>query len=362
MKDKLKGLLVGLVLGSTLSGTVALASGSQIEVVFRELRLMFDGVEKAPAEGEGSAFIYNARTYVPLRFVSEALGKSVEWDEANQTIWIGDNPNKVVATYEGGEITKGQFEHYLKLQLFFNSSYSQYEEDAGYRDYMLRQLTVMETLYQRVDEALRAELADEAEAQIGRWEQTGAPGGFAQALASAGLTRDEVELFVIKDLAVGKVLGQDITDEALIERYEMNVAADPGAYTIASVRHILIGLQDPMSGAELRTKEEAMALAEEVRAQLADGGNFEALAKQYSDDPGSRDNGGLYADAPVSDWVPEFKAAAMELPLKEISEPVETAYGYHVIQVDSRTVQTWEQVQEALRDQLIAERLQQLMK
>lgn len=88
MKDKLKGLLLGLVIGTLLSGTVVYASGStSINVFFRDLKYMFDGVEKKPTSDQG--FIYEGTTYVPLRFVGEALGKEVEWDGPNETIWIG---------------------------------------------------------------------------------------------------------------------------------------------------------------------------------------------------------------------------------------------------------------------------------
>lgn len=73
MKDKVKGLIVGLTIGSLISGTAAFAASSQIEVAFRSIKYMFDGVEKVPADGKG--FVYEGSTYVPLRFVSEALGK-----------------------------------------------------------------------------------------------------------------------------------------------------------------------------------------------------------------------------------------------------------------------------------------------
>lgn len=87
MRDKLKGLLLGLVIGVMVSGTVVYASGStSIDVFFRDLKYMFDGVEKKPVD---RGFIYEGTTYVPLRFVSEALGKEVEWDGPNETIWIG---------------------------------------------------------------------------------------------------------------------------------------------------------------------------------------------------------------------------------------------------------------------------------
>jgi hypothetical protein len=61
---------------------------------------------------EGSGFIYDGVTYVPLRFLSEALGKKVEWDDATSTIWMGDRTaaDAVVATYQGGQVTKSEFD------------------------------------------------------------------------------------------------------------------------------------------------------------------------------------------------------------------------------------------------------------
>lgn len=55
---------------------------------------------------EGSRFIYDGVTYVPLRFLSEALGNKVEWDDATSTIWMGDRTaaDAVVAPFIGREI------------------------------------------------------------------------------------------------------------------------------------------------------------------------------------------------------------------------------------------------------------------
>ena len=88
MKDKLKGLIAGLLIGSLITGGTVFAAGTtSIKVVFENLKYMVDGVQKKPTTGQG--FIYNGTTYVPLRFAGEALGKDVNWDGKNKTIWIG---------------------------------------------------------------------------------------------------------------------------------------------------------------------------------------------------------------------------------------------------------------------------------
>lgn len=88
MKDKLKGLFLGLLIGTIITGgTVFAANRVKIEVAYENLKYMVDGVEKRPSTGKG--FIYDGTTYVPLRFAGEAIGKDVSWDGKTKTVWIG---------------------------------------------------------------------------------------------------------------------------------------------------------------------------------------------------------------------------------------------------------------------------------
>lgn len=80
-----------LVTGATVAYA---ANSAKIEVYFENLKYMFDGVEKKPADGQG--LIYDGTTYVPLRFVGEALGKEVNWEDETKTIWIGEQPPRPV--------------------------------------------------------------------------------------------------------------------------------------------------------------------------------------------------------------------------------------------------------------------------
>ena len=111
-------------------------------------------------------------------------------------------------------------------------------------------------------------------------------------------------------------------------------------YATVTVRHILVATkttdETTQEEKELRTSEEALARAKEVKAKLEAGGDWAALAKEYSDDPGSKDTGGLYADKKNGSWVEEFKQAAYKQEIGVIGDPVETEYGYHVILVEKR--------------------------
>lgn len=94
------------------------------------------------------------------------------------------------------------------------------------------------------------------------------------------------------------------------------------------VRHILIGTTGKPADELPKLEAKARDILKQVRA----GGDFAALAKQYSDDPGSKDRGGEY-DVVRGQMVPPFEQAAFSLKPKEIGDLVKTDYGFHIIQV-----------------------------
>lgn len=88
---------------------------------------------------------------------------------------------------------------------------------------------------------------------------------------------------------------------------------------------------------EPRDEAQALALAIEIRSKLAAGEEFVALATQYSDDLGSRAEGGeLGWFARGQGLVQEFEDAAFSLEVGQISDPVKTQFGYHIIQLEER--------------------------
>ncbi len=95
-------------------------------------------------------------------------------------------------------------------------------------------------------------------------------------------------------------------------------------------RHILIRLSPDASEEEVQS---AYAKIEEVRRKLAEGADFATLAEEYSDDPGSKNRGGDLGWFGYGRMVPEFEAAAFSLDVEEISKPVRSQFGLHLIQV-----------------------------
>ena len=95
--------------------------------------------------------------------------------------------------------------------------------------------------------------------------------------------------------------------------------------------HILISHAGAMRSAQTRTEEEALKLANEVAALAsAEGADFAELAKTHSDGPSGR-NGGDLGVFPPGQMIPEFSAATKKLQIGEVSKPVKTDFGYHII-------------------------------
>ncbi|WKL02533.1 stalk domain-containing protein [Paenibacillus amylolyticus] len=87
MRDKVKGLLIGITIGSMLTGVTAYAaSGTPIKALLQKVNIYVDGTKKLTA----NAITYNNTTYVPVRSISTALGENVALKSNN--LYIGKQP------------------------------------------------------------------------------------------------------------------------------------------------------------------------------------------------------------------------------------------------------------------------------
>lgn len=121
-------------------------------------------------------------------------------------------------------------------------------------------------------------------------------------------------------------LADVFVDQAAIEKYYADHKDQFTEPEKVHARHVLISTQK-------RSEEEARQQAETVRARLKAGEDFAKVAQAYSDDPGTRDKGGDLGWFERGRMVPEFEQAAFSLAVGQVSEPVRTAYGFHIIQV-----------------------------
>jgi peptidyl-prolyl cis-trans isomerase C len=151
-------------------------------------------------------------------------------------------------------------------------------------------------------------------------------------------------------------------DEATARKYYEEHKSD---YLQVKARHILIrakGSSVPLKkDAKELTDEEALAKAKEIRQKLVNGGDFEALAKAESDDAGSGAKGGDLGTFGHGRMVPAFEEVAFKIPVGEISEPVKSQFGYHIIKVESRQEKTFVEVREEIERKLDGDEVKKKM-
>jgi peptidyl-prolyl cis-trans isomerase C len=162
----------------------------------------------------------------------------------------------------------------------------------------------------------------------------------ATQLKIQNVTRAEWDKQRLDQAIAGAVLERElkvnVTDEAVKKFYDENPARFEQPERVRA-SHVLIGTKDQSTGGDLadEQKKTKMKLAEDVRKRAAAGEDFAKLAKEYSDDPGSKDKGGEYT-FPRGQMVPEFEAAAFSLGTNQISDIVTTQFGYHIIKLSEK--------------------------
>ncbi|WP_409343892.1 peptidylprolyl isomerase [Paenibacillus sp. MBLB4367] len=270
------------------------------------------------------------------------------------------DPKEVVATYKDGKITRGEMDKFISTTYFFYPQYSMFGQDPSFQEYMLKQMTTMRLLSGQATDASKKEAADKTKTQIDEMKkmaETQEKGAWDKALKEVNVAEKDIEAYMKETLTVITDMNGKVTDEQAKGVYDQKLKDDAHAFDIATVSHILVMTKDPADQTgqkELRSKEDALKRAKEVKAKLDAGGDFAALAKEYSDDGGSKDTGGKYENERLAttQWVAEFKQAAIDQPVGKIGEPVETSFGYHVIKVDARSTETFDKVKEEMRSEV----------
>jgi hypothetical protein len=167
---------------------------------------------------------------------------------------------------------------------------------------------------------------------------------------------DETKAYKIQsqlndDQVLVNMVAEDIKAHTTVDEADARKYYDEHAtkeYELVTARHILIrakGSQVPLKpGAKELTEEEALAKANDLRKRILAGEDFATLAKAESDDAGTAASGGLLSAFPRGRMQPSFDEAAFKLKPGELSDPVKTPYGYHIIKVESHTTKTFDEV------------------
>lgn len=245
-----------------------------------------------------------------------------------------------IATYDGGSITQGELRQQLDA-LAQQSGQGKIPPDSPqYKaavDQVMPQVvgTEMAKAYAQdknitvSDKEVSDELSKIKDQVAQQAQSQGQTAGkeelFKQALKQAKVTEEEVRKNIREGLLIQKVQKKVVGDakpsDAEVQKYyDQNKKAQFSTPEQRCARHILFNKDQKQK-------------AQDVKQQLQDGGDFKKLAKKYSQDPGSAEKGGDLGCLGAGQTVPNFDKALSNAKKGEIVGPVDTKFGYHLIEV-----------------------------
>lgn len=159
-------------------------------------------------------------------------------------------------------------------------------------------------------------------------------------LRAQGLSREQWEKQRVDQMTVGFTLERElkvtVSDDEVKKFYDENPSRFEEPEMVRA-SHILLSTRDSGTGTDLpeAKKQEKRKQMEGILKRARAGEDFAKLAKEYSEDPGSKDKGGEYT-FPRGQMVPAFESAAFSLSPNQISDIVTTQFGYHIIKLSEK--------------------------
>lgn len=257
-------------------------------------------------------------------------------------------------------MTEQEYRDYLNVVKAIYPDSLANEIDNGNKDaldYVLNYQVMSKWVRGKVKDS--SDVNKRADQELAQFEETvktslGADKTLDKYYAEYQVTHDQLRTFFIDQVKMEDYFGREITEDAKLQTY--NQIKESGGLTQADYRHILIGTEN-------RSKEEAKRKADELVKKLRSGADFATLARENTDDTGSKESGGLYTtdQLPLNQVAPEFGKAVMSLQLNQISDPVETQFGYHIIRVEKRSEMSFESIKKDITLYLVGEKQQEFL-
>jgi len=236
-------------------------------------------------------------------------------------------PSGAVAVVGSTEISKAQFDELVARSKAQATVQKRDFPRVGTAEYKALQTDIVTYLVRRTENekeaaALGVAVTDsEVDERLKQLKtQFGSDKKFQEALKQQGYTLRALENDVRGQLMSEKLVAQLTKNvkvpEADVQKYYNENKTQYQTPESREVRHILV-----------KTKDQAS----DIRSQLVDGADFAALAKEFSQDPGSKDLGGKLTIT-KGQTVPPFEKASFDLKTNELSQPVKTQFGFHLVQ------------------------------
>jgi peptidyl-prolyl cis-trans isomerase C len=244
----------------------------------------------------------------------------------------------VVARVNGENVPKTEFDRLLKqMEVQAGQPVPKERRDEIYRaviDQLVTYTALVQESRARDITVTDVEAKQASDAKIAELrKQIPDPKAFNKALAERNMTLDRLRADIRRDIAISKMMEAElaaappVTDAEIKDFYDKN----PDEFSGVRASHILIRPQ----GFDEPSKKKAREAIEDVLKQAKAGADFAELARKHSSD-GSAQQGGDLGFFTKGSMVPEFSKAAFALQPGQISNVVETQFGFHIIKVAER--------------------------
>jgi foldase protein PrsA len=277
-------------------------------------------------------------------------------------------PSDAVAVVNGTEISKAQLAEQMEISKKGYARNKQPFPKAGtpeYQDVQSRNLALLVQFVQLQQAAddLGIEVSDETvdklENKLIQTRFKGNRAKYEKALKEAGYTAEQYRqmawLFPMLSSRIFQAVTKDVkaTPVEVLGYYSAN-QSQFGTLESREVRHILISEKNKDGSVDYAASK---AKADDVYAQLKAGADFAALVKKYSADTASVPDGGKYV-VERGKTVPEFEKTSFALKTHELSKPVKTQYGYHLIEAlaDTKPATPFEKVRPEVKAALLQQK------
>lgn len=270
----------------------------------------------------------------------ESAAKPVEPSEKPITAVTNQSPEDTVAKVGATIITRKELERAFSVLVAQNRIQPATTPEAvkEARKAALEQLIFADLIYQQGLKTAPDDLEKQVEFRMAQNKgKFGSPAEFEAALKDSGVTEKDLAEISRKDIVISNYIEKNIvpsitvTDEEIKKFYDENKAG-LGEEPQVKASHILIGVD---SSATPEVKAKAKEKAEAILKELKAGKDFAAAAKADSTCP-SKDQGGDLGFFGKGQMVPQFEQTAFALKPGEISEVVETQFGYHIIKLTEK--------------------------
>ncbi|MEB8804914.1 peptidylprolyl isomerase [Bacillus cereus] len=145
-------------------------------------------------------------------------------------------------------------------------------------------------------------------------------------------------------------------EDGLKDKLKSQLAFEKAVKASVTEKEIKDHYKPKLKTSHILVKDEKTA--KEIKEKLNTGEEFAALAKQYSDDPGSKEKGGTLGEFGPSEMDSKFEEAAYKLEVGQVSDPVKSSYGYHIIKlIEKGELKPFDQEKENIRKELETKRL-----